>query len=358
MLTTLPRFTDACSCPMGCGFAGLALPSYDRSFHASFTLRGSWSGIGRIAVRMARQGSDLQLTRAYRITSPVEPGCHESAAVVVAEVWPVVLERTVPNGNIDPRRDLDVVLLFGQVTLQVVDNLPALGDVEDTPLTDQHVGDDRVVDVTLVLRLPRIVHAEEEVVGIEERSLRAVRQRVELPEVAARDEGAVFALVELRADADVLQILEDELGVVGEEGRPIRREAQTGGKAVRMPRRGEEPPGLGRVVPEIFRGLAHLVDRQSPVREARRHGGVEGAGAFKRGFDHPLSVDPQRDRLPDAHVLERELVRTHRDVGLNVAGKLSRAEIRPLLLERLLDLHPVRPVDAAGELPSQIVLAG
>ncbi len=36
------------------GFAGLPRPSYDGAL---------WSGIGRVAVGMARQGYDLQLTR-------------------------------------------------------------------------------------------------------------------------------------------------------------------------------------------------------------------------------------------------------------------------------------------------------
>ena len=44
------------------GFAGLSRPSYDRSLWALRTWLDSWSGIGRVAVRMARQGYDL-LTR-------------------------------------------------------------------------------------------------------------------------------------------------------------------------------------------------------------------------------------------------------------------------------------------------------
>src|SRR2546426_1862360 len=45
------------------GFAGCALPSYDRALHALRTWLDSWSGIGHVAVGMARQGYDLQLTR-------------------------------------------------------------------------------------------------------------------------------------------------------------------------------------------------------------------------------------------------------------------------------------------------------
>src|SRR5205807_7241634 len=97
-----------------------------------------------------------------------------------------------------------------------------------------------------------IVHAVQEVVGIEERRLRAERHRVELPEVAARDEGAVLALVELRVDADILEVLEDELGVVAEERRAVRREAQARGKAVGISGCGEQTLGLGGIVSEIL----------------------------------------------------------------------------------------------------------
>jgi hypothetical protein len=45
------------------GFAGLSLPSSDRALHALRSWLDSWSGIGRIAIGMARQGFDLQLTR-------------------------------------------------------------------------------------------------------------------------------------------------------------------------------------------------------------------------------------------------------------------------------------------------------
>ena len=42
------------------GFAGCSMPSYDRALHALRTWLDSWSGIGRVAVGMARQGYDLQ----------------------------------------------------------------------------------------------------------------------------------------------------------------------------------------------------------------------------------------------------------------------------------------------------------
>ena len=45
------------------GFAGCSRPSYDRALWALRTWLDSWTGIGRIAVGMHRQGYDLQLTQ-------------------------------------------------------------------------------------------------------------------------------------------------------------------------------------------------------------------------------------------------------------------------------------------------------
>jgi hypothetical protein len=45
------------------GFARLRAPSDHRALRALRTWLDSWAGIGRVAVGMARQGYDLQLTR-------------------------------------------------------------------------------------------------------------------------------------------------------------------------------------------------------------------------------------------------------------------------------------------------------
>ena len=45
------------------GCAGCSMPSYDRALHALRSWSDSWSGIGHVAVGMARQGYDLRLTR-------------------------------------------------------------------------------------------------------------------------------------------------------------------------------------------------------------------------------------------------------------------------------------------------------
>jgi hypothetical protein len=42
------------------GFAGCAMPSYDRALWTLRTWLDSWSGIGHVAVGMHRQGFDLQ----------------------------------------------------------------------------------------------------------------------------------------------------------------------------------------------------------------------------------------------------------------------------------------------------------
>src|SRR5881409_3501622 len=58
--------------------------------------------------------------------SAVEPGRDQSPAVVEAEVRAVVLERGVPHRRVRRRAELHVVLLVGQVALEVVDDLAAL----------------------------------------------------------------------------------------------------------------------------------------------------------------------------------------------------------------------------------------
>jgi hypothetical protein len=42
------------------GFPGCSMPSYDPALHALRSWLDSWSGIGHVAVGMARRGSDIQ----------------------------------------------------------------------------------------------------------------------------------------------------------------------------------------------------------------------------------------------------------------------------------------------------------
>ena len=72
------------------GFAGCSMPSYDRALWALRTGLDSWAGIGRIAVGMARQGYDLQLTRyaekGWRATF-YTTGMEHSITSATASAW-------------------------------------------------------------------------------------------------------------------------------------------------------------------------------------------------------------------------------------------------------------------------------
>jgi hypothetical protein len=72
------------------GFAGCSIPSYDRALHSLRTWLDSWSGIGRIAVGMAHQGYDLQLTRyderGWRATF-YTTGMEHSAISATGSAW-------------------------------------------------------------------------------------------------------------------------------------------------------------------------------------------------------------------------------------------------------------------------------
>src|SRR5467141_58920 len=139
--------------------------------------RGS---VNTMAVAISSEGTATTSRRTrYRLstpsprprTSPVEPCREEAAAVVVAEVRPVILQRAVPHRGIDLPDRGRVVNLPGEIALDVVDDLAALGGIERAPLTNDHVGDDGVVHVALVLQLAGIVVAEQIVVAVEERRL-------------------------------------------------------------------------------------------------------------------------------------------------------------------------------------------
>jgi hypothetical protein len=78
------------------GFVGLPRPSYDRFLHALRSWLDSWSGIGRIAVGMAHQGFDLQLTRyderGWRATFYVTGAAH---SIVGGSAWEPTAWRAV-----------------------------------------------------------------------------------------------------------------------------------------------------------------------------------------------------------------------------------------------------------------------
>jgi len=61
------------------GFAGCSMPSYDRALHALRTWLDSWSGIGHVAVGMARQ--DATTLDGHRM------GSHAVACDAAGGVW-------------------------------------------------------------------------------------------------------------------------------------------------------------------------------------------------------------------------------------------------------------------------------
>src|SRR5207247_3493062 len=191
-----------------------------------------------------------RLARYRRSTvSAVEPGRDQPPTVVEAEVRAVIFQRAVPDRGVRRGAERHVVLLVSQVALDVVDHLAALGDVERAPLPEEEIGEDRVVDVALVLGLAGVVLAIEKVVGIEEGRLRPIGHRVEFSHQARRRVGTVLLLVQPRLDPDVLEVLDDERCGVDQDGRSVRGEADGGREAVRIAGLGQQALGLGGVVP-------------------------------------------------------------------------------------------------------------
>src|SRR5207249_5420354 len=294
-----------------CTGSGRLRPSFSRSSSRSLAYAFSASistttspGISRGSVKtisdaissegiaMSRRFARYRLsTTGRRDSSPVEPRRHEPAAVVVAHVRPVVLERALPDRDVDAGRHLHVVLLLGQVALDVVDDLAALGDVGRAPLADQHVGHHRVVDVALVLELFRVVLAEQEVVRLQEPRLGPEGHRLELAVEARRDVRAVLFLVDLDVDADRLQVLLHELHRVDQDRRAVGREAHGSGETVGIAGGGQQPLGFGRIVLVVLGPVAQLVERDGPLPERGRHRRIHGANALEHRVDDCLAID-------------------------------------------------------------------
>src|SRR5262249_24575014 len=143
---------------------------------------------------ISSDGSATSTRRArYRRStrSALQPGGEKPAAVIVAEIGAVVLKRAVPHRDVDAGIRRDVVLLPGEVPLDLRDQLLALGDVEVAALAHEHVGEHGIVDVALVPRLLGVELAVEKAVGLEERRLWPVGHRREVAVEARRDIGAV-----------------------------------------------------------------------------------------------------------------------------------------------------------------------
>src|SRR5262249_17365241 len=162
---------------------------------------------------------------------------------------------------------------------------PAFGNVKCSTLTHEKVSNNRVVDMALILLLAWVVHAVEEVVGVQVWCLGPIRHRIELTEVAGSDESPIFLGVELGFDAHVLEVLEDELGGVDEGGRAVGGEAKRGRKTLRMGGGGQQAARFGRVIVEIVSAVTQLRRRYRPVLQRGREGRIEYTDAFQHGID-------------------------------------------------------------------------
>jgi hypothetical protein len=89
------------------GFVTCSMPSYDRALWALCTWLDSWSGIGRVAVGMHRQGFDLQLTqydnRGWRTTF-YTTGMEHSPTSATGSAWEPTPWRAVQGAARDALR--------------------------------------------------------------------------------------------------------------------------------------------------------------------------------------------------------------------------------------------------------------
>src|SRR5262245_57539075 len=129
--------------------------------------------------------------------SAVEPGGHQAAAVVVAEVRRVVLEGWIPYRGQDRRVGLGAIDHLGQIALDVEEQLTPLCRILNAPLASQHVSERGVVNLHVVAWALRQEGARQEAVRVEKRRRGASDDALVLAEGHRGDVGAVFSLVEL-----------------------------------------------------------------------------------------------------------------------------------------------------------------
>ena len=82
----------------------------------------------------------------------VDPGTHEEAAVVVDEVGTVVLERWIPDRDGEDRVGFGAIDEPSEVALDVVDEVPTPGEVLHPSLTEDEIGERRVINLQDVAR--------------------------------------------------------------------------------------------------------------------------------------------------------------------------------------------------------------
>src|SRR5437867_6076082 len=89
------------------GFATCSMPSYNRALWALRTWLDSWAAIGRVAVGMARQGYDLQLTRydarGWRATF-YTTGMEHSPTEATGSAWELTPWRAVQQAALSALR--------------------------------------------------------------------------------------------------------------------------------------------------------------------------------------------------------------------------------------------------------------
>src|SRR5262245_55113736 len=103
-----------------------------------------WPGSERFAP-VSRMTLPESSPRATSPTSASEPGGHEPAAIVIAQVGRKVPHVGFPRRDDATRRPVEVVDLLGEIALDVPNDLPSLRGVERPALQPDHVGQLRVV---------------------------------------------------------------------------------------------------------------------------------------------------------------------------------------------------------------------
>ena len=239
-------------------------------------------------------------------------------------------------------------------------------------------------DVALILELPLHVVRVQEVVRLEERRLGAIGHGVELAVERGGDVGAILLGVELGVDADVLQVLQDELHGVHEDG-PARTLATTGsGADVDLSRDGglfcSHPlscivngkgrwSGLGRssrsrsaqprVQPGPLPEHDHQMQGHTRLRHSRRHRKGPSSGFAwstwhvpRRGYQHSRnprgSVSPRRSRAGQFAHRRMAMVSASRVVSDDVVLSLESWPGLPVLFGALVLL-----VSAQWPLPAR-----
>src|SRR6267142_4645692 len=272
-----------------------AAPSASTVSRAAFSFRSfamtcapSRANSVAIARPMPEPAPVMRLTLSLSFTatvrprpSSVEPGDHQAPAVFVAFVGAEVLDVRLPGGDGAHRGPVEPQDILGDVALDVVNDLAALGDVEGAALELDHVRELGIVDARGVERLAGDEVAVEVAVGVVPAAEETGAHLVELAEDRARDEGAVLLQLELRLDPALLPAFECHLHCVHEVRTIAGRGLDRGLEAAREAGVGQQPPGLAGievVEPPPFRG--QLIDRERPV--------FEGGGDGRVGRPVPL----------------------------------------------------------------------